>query len=168
MNGEQRRQEILAQIKQSTEPVSGTELAKCYQVSRQVIVQDIALLRVTHKNIVATNRGYMLNAPRVHSRIFKVFHRYDEIVDELYTVVDLGARVTDVFVNHKVYGQVKAKMSIRSRRDVEEFMEEIRAGKSTPLMNITSGYHYHTIEAETKKVLEIVEKALKEKGYLVE
>jgi len=35
-------------------------------------------------------------------------------------------------------------------------------------MNITSGYHYHTVEAESEKVLGFVENALKAKNYLVE
>lgn len=168
MNGETRRQEIVEYIKNSPRPVSGTELAGAFCVSRQVIVQDIALLRVGSQDIVATNRGYILNTPHAVNRIFKVIHEYDEIVDELYTIVDQGGRVTDVFVKHKVYGQIRAEMKICSRRDVEEFMEEIRTGKSNPLMNITSGYHYHTVEADSEKVLDLVEKALKEKAYLVE
>ena len=47
-------------------------------------------------------------------------------------------------------------------------MKEIYFGKSAPLMNITSGYHYHTVEAEVQDVLNLVENALKEKNYLVE
>lgn len=171
MNGEERRQEILEYMKQSRHPVSGSELAGHFQVSRQVIVQDIALLRMGMQDIVATNKGYILYTPKpsdTQSRIFKVFHKYEDIVDEFYTIVDLGGRVVNVFVNHKVYGQLKAEMMIRSRRDAEEFMEGIRMGKSTPLMNITSGYHYHTVEAESEKVLDFVERALKEKNYLVE
>lgn len=168
MNGETRRQEILEYIRNSSLPVSGTELAGKFGVSRQVIVQDIALLRMGKQRIVATNRGYILHTSNAVRRIFKVFHGNDEIVDELYTIVDLGGSVVDVFVRHKVYGQIRADMQIRSRRDVEEFIEELKSGKSSPLLNITSGYHYHTVEADSKKVLDFVERALKEKNYLVE
>ena len=47
MTGSDRRQEILKNIKESDRPVSGSKLAKDYDVSRQVIVQDIALLRAS-------------------------------------------------------------------------------------------------------------------------
>lgn len=168
MNGEMRRQEILERIKSSRQPLSGAQLAKQFQVSRQVIVQDIALLRVARHDIVSTNRGYLLNMPRTLQRIFKVFHGEEDIVDELHTIVDQGGKIVDVFVNHKIYGKIRAGMLIRSRRDVEEFMKEIHTGKSAPLMNITSGYHYHTVEAEAEDVLGLVERALREKNYLVE
>jgi len=47
-------------------------------------------------------------------------------------------------------------------------MKEIYFGKSAPLMNITSGYHYHTVEAEAKDVLDLVDRALRKNNYLVE
>ncbi|UWP60065.1 transcription repressor NadR [Ruminococcus gauvreauii] len=168
MNGEARRKEILNYIQSSTGPVSGSRLSEEFHVSRQVIVQDVALLRAANQDIVSTNRGYVLNAWKRAQRIFKVCHADDEIVDELYTIVDMGGRVADVFVNHKVYGQLKADMLINSRRDVEEFMEGIRMGKSSPLKNITSGYHYHTVTADSEAILNLIENALKMKGYLVE
>ena len=43
MTGSDRRADIIQQIKESRTPVSGTKLALRYEVSRQVIVQDIAL-----------------------------------------------------------------------------------------------------------------------------
>ena len=57
MTGSNRRQEILKNIKESDRPVSGSKLAKDYDVSRQVIVQDIALLRASGYDIISTNRG---------------------------------------------------------------------------------------------------------------
>ena len=45
MTGSERRTAIINQIKNSTVPVSGKALAAQYAVSRQVIVQDIALIR---------------------------------------------------------------------------------------------------------------------------
>jgi transcriptional regulator of NAD metabolism len=88
--------------------------------------------------------------------------------DELTTIVDIGGTVVDVFVWHKVYGKVQGDLGIDSRRRVEQFMEGIRSGKSSPLMNITSGYHYHTVRAADEATLDLVEQALAEKGYLVE
>jgi len=152
----------------ASQPLSGTELAQQFHVSRQVIVQDIALLRAAHHDIVSTNRGYLLNNPKCIRRIFKTRHDNDEIVDELQSIVDAGGKVTDVFVNHKVYGQIRADMAIRSRKDIDKFMQDICSGKSTPLLNVTAGYHYHTVEAESEETLDYIEKILREKKYLVE
>ena len=59
VNGLQRRKNIITMLKQSDVPVSGTRLGKENGVSRQVIVQDITLLRVEGYDIVATPRGYL-------------------------------------------------------------------------------------------------------------
>jgi len=168
MTGEIRREKILECIKNSHAPLSGTELAKRFTVSRQVIVQDIALLRVANNDILSTNRGYLLNTPNVMQRVFQVLHRKEDIVDELYTIVDLGGKVVDVFVDHKVYGKISVVLIIRSRKDVDAFMEAIHAGQAAPLMDMTSGYHYHTVEAESEMILDAIEKMLKDKDYLVE
>ena len=74
MTGSDRRADIIQQIKESRTPVSGTKLALRYEVSRQVIVQDIALIRASGYDIISTNRGYILNAPKSVSRDFKVQH----------------------------------------------------------------------------------------------
>ena len=47
MDGETRRKRILQLLSEQTKPLSGTALAKQFGVSRQVIVQDIALLKST-------------------------------------------------------------------------------------------------------------------------
>ena len=56
--GEERREHIIQLLTQTKKPISGTELAKQMKVSRQVIVQDIALLRASNRNILSTNKGY--------------------------------------------------------------------------------------------------------------
>ena len=147
--------------------MSGNSLSEMFDVSRQVIVQDIALLRAAGFPIVSTNRGYLCRSDSGASRVFKVCHANEDIVDELYAIVDLGGRVMDVFVNHKVYGKLQADLDIGSRREVEELIQGIRSGKSSPLLNVTSGYHYHTVTAKSEEILDLVEKALREKEYLV-
>ena len=57
MSGEQRREKMLEILANAGQPVSGTALAKTFAVSRQVIVQDIALLRAQKREIVSTCRG---------------------------------------------------------------------------------------------------------------
>ena len=47
-------------------------------------------------------------------------------------------------------------------------MNDIKAGKSSPLMKVTSNYHYHTVEADSRETLDLIESALREKGYLVD
>ena len=140
MTGSRRREEIVSKIKSSEVPVPGKELAKVYDVSRQVIVQDIALIRAAGYDIISTNRGYILNAPHTVTRVFKVSH-----TDE----------------------QMEEPLDVASRRNVKEFMEGIHSGKSSPLKNITSNYHYHTVEADSEETLDLIEQVLKEKNYLV-
>ncbi len=59
--GGKRRDGILSLLEESDTPLSGTELAHRFKVSRQVIVQDIALLRAEDKKILSTYRGYVLD-----------------------------------------------------------------------------------------------------------
>ena len=56
----------------------------------------------------------------------------------------------NVLVNHRVYGRMEAALNIKNRRDVQMFLNDLRTGKSVPLLNITSGYHFHRIAAETR------------------
>lgn len=188
MTGEERRNELLNTIKTSSAPISGTALARKYQVSRQVIVQDIALLRAAHHEVYSTPKGYMYmpayadgqneeaesvqtkktSKAGVVSRVYRVSHTDDQIEDELNTIVDMGGNVLDVFVEHEVYGSIRADLPVHCRRHVQEFMEEIRTGKSKPLKNLSSGgIHYHTVEADSENTLDLIEKKLEEKGYLV-
>ena len=168
MTGEDRRNEIVERIRNSETPVSGRALAAAFDVSRQVIVQDIALLRAAGHNILSTNRGYIINEPKAVRRVFKVRHTDDQLEEELNAIVDLGGRVRDVMVNHRVYGRLTADLDISSRRKAAEFLADIRNGKSSPLKNITSDYHYHTIEADSEQTLDMIASMLKEKGFLVE
>ena len=168
MTGSNRRQEILKNIKESDRPVSGSKLAKDYDVSRQVIVQDIALLRASGYDIISTNRGYVLEGQTCAERVFKVRHTDEQLETELCTIVDLGGQVKNVMVNHKVYGHIEAELGITSRRKVKEFLEDIESGKSTPLKNITSDYHYHTVTADSEETLGMIEEELRKLGFLVE
>ena len=168
MTGSDRRQEILKNIKESDRPVSGSKLAKDYDVSRQVIVQDIALLRASGYDIISTNRGYVLEGQTCAERVFKVRHTDEQLETELCTIIDLGGQVKNVMVNHKVYGHIEAELGITSRRKVKEFLADIESGKSTPLKNITSDYHYHTVTADSEETLDLIEDELRKLGFLVE
>ncbi len=108
-----------------------------------------------------------MNAPSKVSRVLKVCHSDECLEEELCTGVDMGGCVENVMVNHRVYGHLEAELHINSRRKVAEFMEDIRNGKSSPLKNITSDYHYHTISADNEETLDLIEEELRKKGFLV-
>ena len=167
MNGEQRRKQLMALLSDSSTPISGTVLARQMHVSRQVIVQDIALLRANGAEILSASRGYlMMQTEHPCSRVFKVLHSDEETEQELTMIVDLGGRIQDVFVYHKVYGVVRADMNIRSRKDIRTFMEDIISGNSSLLKNVTSGYHYHTVFADDEQSLDVIQESLQNRGFL--
>ena len=58
MTGVERREKLLSMLAKSKEPIAGAEMAKRLSVSRQVIVQDIALLRAAD-NILFQQTGDM-------------------------------------------------------------------------------------------------------------
>ncbi len=166
MNGQLRREKITQILSKSQTALSGSALAKELGVSRQVIVQDIALLRANGLDIISTNQGYLLKNRYGYSRVFKVIHSDEDVEKELQLIVDYGGVVKDVFVYHKVYGVVKAEMNIHSRFDILKYIDEIKSGKSSLLKNITSNYHYHTVLAESEEILNILEDKLWEAGFL--
>lgn len=168
MTGTDRRKMLLSMMRETDVPVSGTALGKKTGVSRQVVVQDIALLRTEGYPIVSTARGYIIDEPKEVCRMIKVCHTNEQVEDELTTIVDLGGSVVNVMVNHRVYGKLDAPLNIKNRRDVAKFVNDLKTGKSTPLLNVTSGYHFHKVSAETEEILDEIEEALRRKNYLAE
>lgn len=170
MEGDSRREKIIEMLNCTAEPLSGAALAKKLKVSRQVIVQDIALLRAYDKNILSTNKGYILYQPVREGKRFRrtvsVRHTDDQMQDELYTIVDCGACMLDVVVEHEVYGQITVDLFLRSRQDVDEFLQKIAKSDAQPLKSLTNGAHFHTLEADSEDVFVRVEERLKAKGYL--
>ncbi|MDO4745972.1 MAG: transcription repressor NadR [Bacillota bacterium] len=166
MKAIERRENILRILSERQQPVSGISLAKELNVSRQVIVQDIALLRAAGNDILSMNQGYLIQSGQRISRVFKVIHGDHQVEEELGLIVDLGGYIKDVFVYHKAYGLLRADMDIRSRLDIEKFMEKIATGKSNLLMGVTSGYHYHTVFADNVHLLDIIQEKLQQKGFL--
>ena len=164
---EEREKKILEILRNSETLVSGTYLAEFFDVSRQVIVQDIAILKAKNIDIISTNRGYRLLSKGI-KKVVKVKHDDSEIRKELNAIVDLGASVEDVFVIHKTYGKIRVKLDIKSRRDVDLLVENINSKLSKPLKKLTDNCHYHTIIAENENILNEVEDKLKELGILVE
>nr|MBQ8253462.1 transcription repressor NadR [Lachnospiraceae bacterium] len=170
MTGEERREQILQMLRDAKLPLSGTELSRRLNVSRQVVVQDIALLRAVNKNILSTNKGYVLfqdvSESRKAKRSIKVSHRDEQIRDELYAIVDLGGHVLDVVVEHEIYGIITCDLIIHSRHDVDDFVAQCACKGAKGLGTLTEGIHYHTVEADSESVLDQIEQELGRKGYL--
>lgn len=164
-----RREKLLSLLMESEEPLSGSLLARKLGVSRQVIVQDIALLRAGRRDILSTARGYLLYAPSspLCRRCFLVNHTNEQIEDELGTIVDLGGKVLDVIVTHPIYGVITADLLISSRQDVSDFVRKIQMHGTKPLKELTDGVHYHTVEASSETILDAIEQALAQKNYLL-
>lgn len=169
MVGNERRDKIIKLIKNSERPLSGGYLSKILGVSRQVIVQDIALLRASDYNIISTSRGYLINnlIVDIPSRVIEVYHNDDQIEEELNIIVDMGGIVEDVFIYHKIYGYLRAALNIGNRREAQEFIEKLNTGRAVPLKNLTLGKHFHTIRAKDEPVLNLICEKLDEKGFLL-
>lgn len=169
MDGDQRRQAILKLLTAQSKPISGTYLAQTYDVSRQVIVQDIALLRAKGYDILATARGYILNEEtnKMHQRVILVKHTENETEDELNTIVDNGGRIRNVIILHPIYGELVGDLGLKTRRDVKEFVHKLKETNANHLLKLTDGTHMHTIEASSVEELDIIEEELKSRGYIV-
>jgi len=170
MDSKERREEILNILCNWEGPVKGTELAEKLGVSRQVIVQDIAILRAGGEKIIATPQGYIMlknGEGKLIKSIVCKHSGYDEIEDELNTIVDMGGKALDVIVEHPLYGEIKSPLMISSRLDVSDFMKNLIKTKAEPLSSLTDGVHIHTIEVEDERTFEKIVNSLKEKKYLI-
>ncbi|MBQ4046776.1 MAG: transcription repressor NadR [Clostridia bacterium] len=166
MKATERRKELAAILSASETPVSGSALAAKLGVSRQIIVQDITVLKAAGYEILPTHSGYLMQKSPLAERVFKVYHTKEQTADELNSIVALGGTVVDVFVWHKVYGRIEAKLNISSQFHIDRFLDGVRSGKSTELMDITGGYHYHTVRAESEACLDRIGETLAAKGYI--
>lgn len=170
MTGEQRREEIRRKLRQSQEPMTGTALARELHVSRQVIVQDIALMRAEQMPILSTNKGYLLRAEEAPAgqpkRVFFVRHTTDQVLEEFMTVIDLGGRILDVAVEHELYGPIRVDLMIENVRDAEEFVERLKLCRDNPLKVLTDDCHFHTVSAPSEKLLDLIEAELRQRGFL--
>ena len=166
MKAAERRKSIANLLISSDSAVPGGKLSEMFGVSRQIIVQDIAVLKASGYDILSTHSGYIMQDTPLKERVFKVYHTTHQTEDELNTIVELGGTVVDVFVWHKVYGKMAAPLNIFSRLHIDQFIEGVRSGKSVELMSITGGFHYHTVRAESEQILDNIERALNAKNYI--
>ena len=168
MEAASRRQAILDRLRTADRPVSASALAAGLNVSRQIIVGDIALLRAGGAEISATPRGYVL--PRATDGITRTIacrHTLAQTGQELDILVDKGCTVLDVIVEHPVYGQLTGQLQISSRYDVEQFLARIRDSDAAPLSMLTGGLHLHTLCCPNEDAYTRACAALKAAGLLL-
>ncbi|MEK6666628.1 MAG: transcription repressor NadR [candidate division NC10 bacterium] len=169
-SGEDRRRGILSVLRRSGSPVVGSDLARRLDVSRQVIVQDIALLRARGHKILATPRGYLMldDGPRASTQVACRHTSFEEMEDELSTIVGLGGTAIDVVVEHPLYGEIRGLLMLKTQEDVLSFAARMRASGAEPLSRLTKGVHLHTLGAPDEATLVKIREALRAKGYLLE
>lgn len=177
MNGETkpsgalRREKLLQWLKEHS-PLTGSELARRASVSRQVIVQDITLLKARNEPIMATSQGYIYWAHPAASaapieRIVAVQHGPERTEEELQMIVDYGVTVKNVIVEHPVYGEITAPILASTRQDVHEFMLRITTTNASHLSELTGGIHLHTLTAPDQERIEQACQALERAGFLL-
>ncbi len=171
MRVQERRKKILDVLVKAEEPLTGGELAGKFAVSRQVIVQDIALLRARGEEILATPRGYILVSKLRKEMITATLvcqHSPAEMETELLAIVRLGGKVLDVTVEHPLYGELRGLLMINSLQDIHRFMEKINRTAARPLSDLTAGLHLHTVEVSDAVSLQEIKMALRKLGFLME
>jgi uncharacterized protein len=169
MKGEERRSKVLSILKNADGPIKGGELSSVLSVSRQVIVQDVALLRAEGNRIISTPQGYVVLNTNITNvrKVVAVKHEEENMEDELRTIISLGGRIIDVTIEHKIYGELTGMLMIKSIFDLEEFIKKTNENNSKPLSKLTEGVHIHTVEADNEEIMERILSALREKGYLI-
>ncbi len=168
MKSAERRKEILRFLGDTETPVPANVIKEKFGVSRQVIVQDIAILRANGYGIISTNKGYVLDLKARLSRVFKCRHSLEELIEEGEIIISSGGIIDDISVNHRLYGKISANLMLSNRIHVEELYRSLASGASKPLMSVTDGYHYHAVSADSEKALDEIENKLRERGFLIE
>ena len=168
MISEERREKLLQILKTANKPLKGGQLAKELNVTRQVVVKDIALLRASGIDILATSTGYIIYSPeKLEFQIkCKNHHSNEHLLEELQIIIDLGGKVKDVIVEHPTYGSIRANLNINSNRDIKNFMDKTNKNNFKQLSSLSQEYHVHTIEVPDTLAFEEIKKELKEKNIL--
>ena len=170
---QERRRLIKLELSKATGPTTALYLSDKFSVSRQIIVGDIAILRASGLDITATPRGYIMNteespAPQ-NVGIIACKHSSAQLKDELYTIVDFGATVMDVTIEHAIYGELSGKLDLSSRYDVDMFLKKVDEEKnSAPISSLTGGVHLHRISYKDRTSFDLIKEALCDMNILID
>jgi uncharacterized protein len=166
---ELRRRGILAWMQSHGEPVRGGELARRFRVSRQCLVQDVAILRAGGEDIEATPKGYHLpsTSRRAYREVLACRHAPERTQEELQILVDHGVKIIDVIVEHPVYGELRGPLMLESRADVQDFLARVNSSHASLLSSLTGGVHLHTVEASRPDLIARAKAQLRTRGFLL-
>lgn len=170
MKAAERRQKIIDILSQTQVPISASTLASQLGVSRQIIVGDVALLRAANHDVISTPKGYVLSqALYSHQFIGKIAcqHGPERTKEELDCVVSKGGIMVDVEVEHLVYGMLTAPLNIKSKEDIDNFVDKVEHSNATLLSSLTEGIHTHTLSCHSKDEFEEIKALLSDKGILL-
>lgn len=173
ISGDERRQLILKTLRKADSPLTGKELGDLTNVSRQVIVGDITLLKAKKEPILATSQGYiymhMSAGPEKIEKVLVCQHAPEQTEEELNILVDHGLTVKDVKIEHPVYGDLSASIMVANRLEVKEFMRRVNEANAAYLANLAEGgIHLHTVIADDQHQIDNAEIELRKAGILVE
>ncbi|WP_430884528.1 transcription repressor NadR [Fusibacter sp. JL216-2] len=166
-----RRDAIKELLHTSSEPVTGSCLAKTYDVSRQVIVQDVAVLRASGLNIIAASNGYFIPRESSKGRLIKTVvcqHDSSRLAEELSIMLDYGCKVLNVIVDHPVYGEIIGQLMISTPTELRDFLKKVDAEDAQPLSRLTDGEHIHTIEVPSEKIFKALVRDLRDSNFIID
>ncbi|MCL2169901.1 MAG: transcription repressor NadR [Defluviitaleaceae bacterium] len=169
MNAKLRREKILEIITKSQDAVTASKLASILNVSRQVIVGDVALIRAGGHSVIATAKGYIIPqaAPALgFCGTIACKHSASDTRAELMLITSLGAVVVDVTIEHEFYGEITGQLNLKTPEDVEAFIAA-SSGNPKLLSELTGGIHLHTIYCRDKVHFEQIKVALEGAGFLL-
>jgi len=165
----ERRRRLLAWMRAKARPIPGNQLARQFHVSRQCLVQDVAILRAHGEEILSTPQGYRLPSAEkaAHRSVIACQHPPERTEEELNVLVDHGVRVLDVIVEHPLYGELRGALMVESRTDVIDFARRWKKTKANLLSSLTRGVHLHTVEASKPQAIARAKAELHERGILL-
>ena len=166
MDSAERRNRILESLRSADAPISAAAFAARLNVSRQIIVGDVALLRASGENINATPRGYIMGGSSDNVYTIACVHGLEDTENELNIMVDNGCTVLDVTVEHPVYGQLTGSLMLGNRYEVAQFTAKLRSGETKPLSELTGGVHLHRLRCPDKAAFERTKAELLAAGLL--
>lgn len=161
-----RRETIITMLQKNETPVSATSLAQTLGVTRQVIVGDVALLRASGHEIIATPRGYVMEKKETFSYVIACEHTPDRLLEELLLIINCGCGIINVIVEHPIFGQITGNLHIFTQNEAEEFVKIMNDTDCKPLSEITQNIHLHTLHCPSEIHFQNVVASLREKGFL--
>lgn len=169
LENKERRKLVLQKLRSADKAVTGRELAAICQVSRQIIVSDIAMLRAEGEKILATSQGYLLEQEDNTRQELDLYSpTLERLVHELELIVDNGGIVRGAGIEYGPYGEICCSVNFSSRRDIHKWMTQLKEEDLQPLSLLAGGYHTLDIEVRDEEGREEIRKLLGSAGYFAE